>query len=148
MVRLQAEIKDGFLNQLCEGAKRSSATLRETFLAFQAQIYTPSFSRGKITINTSGSGQSVGFEIGVSGKQFTQENVFAFTSELLRMLAFALADTTASLADDATQTGTDALYQYISNLIFQGGLPVGVTEQLGDFSNLNTYATGTAAGFP
>jgi hypothetical protein len=144
VVRIQSEIKYGFLDEIANGAKRTKSTFGDAIRAFRSQIFTPSFQRGKIIVSTSGSGQSSSFEIGVDGKQFTQENIFGLTTEFLKLLAAALADTNANLIDDATDTATDALFAYMS----ASDALNSVTEQRGDWSNLNTYATGTAAGAP
>jgi len=111
-------------------------------MSFQANVINqPSFQRGKILISTSGAGQHSSFEIGVSGKQFTPENVAAMSEEFLTLLTAAIA---SPLPDDALDPSTDALFSYMS----QDDLMNAVTEQRGDWSNLNTYATGTAAGAP
>jgi hypothetical protein len=128
VVYLQSEIKRGFLRQIVEGSKKAGCTLRNSLLAFQAAIYTPNFQRGRILISTSGSGQSGSFEIGVSGKQFTQENVFALSEEFLATLDAIIAD---GAVDGTTAEALDALFTTMSDSMR------GVRSQMGDFSCLN-----------
>jgi hypothetical protein len=143
-IPIKAEIKRGFLRQICAGAKANAATLGEALLGFQAAIFTANFQRGKILVSTSGSGQSGSFEIGMNGKGFTQENVFGMAEQFLTLLSVAVDPANGNLPDTGLPADTDALFAYMSaDDLFQA-----VTEQLGDWSNLNTYATGTAAGAP
>lgn len=128
MVYLQSEIKRGFLRQIVEGSKKAGCTLRNSLLAFQAAIATDSFKLGKILISTSGSGQSGSFEIGVVGKQFTPENVFALSEEFLATLDAIIAD---GAVDGTTAEALDVLFTTMS------GQMRGVRSQMGDFSCLN-----------
>lgn len=130
MVFLQSEIKRGFLRQIVEGSKRVNVTLRASLLAFQAAIYTPNFQRGRILISTSGSGQSGSFEIGVSGKQFTQENVFALSEDFI------------SILDEAESAGAvDGITPEILDLLFSIMVSTdrmrGIRTQMGDFTGLS-----------
>ena len=140
MVRIQSEIKRGFLRQIVAGAKRNAATINESLLNFQASIYTPNFAKGKILVSTSGSGQQGSFEIGVAGKQFTQENVFAMSEEFFIIYAAALAYNT-----DLTDSGQSADSDAIFNAMLSDDVLNSVTEQLGDWSQLNAYASNAAA---
>ncbi len=109
MVFIQAIKRRGILRQIAEGAKASTATLREALLAFQSQIFSPNFQKGRLLVSTSGSGQSGSFEIGVQGKEFTQDNVFAAAEEFIEILDEACA--AASLdPGDAAPANTDAIF--------------------------------------
>lgn len=119
MVYIQVEIKQGFLRQIAEGAKSAQTTLKESLLASQAAVFSPNFQRGRLLVSTSGGGQSGSFEIGVQGKQFTQENVFALFEELLQ-----IRDDTVNAglaADTGEPADTDALFtQMIADDRLQG----------------------------
>jgi len=106
VVFLQSEIKRGFLRQIAAGAKATASLLGDALLGFQSAIYTPNFQRGKLLISTSGSGQSGSFEIGVAGKQFTQETIFGLSELLLQIHSETVS---ASVPDDGTPEATDAL---------------------------------------
>ena len=63
-VAIPGTLKRAFLRQCAERAKAATLTLREVLVLVQGEIFTPNFQRGRILINTSGSGQSGSFEIG------------------------------------------------------------------------------------
>jgi hypothetical protein len=107
MVYIQAVKKRGFLRQIAECAKRNSSTLKESLLAAQAAVFTANFQRGRLLVSTSGSGQSGSFEIGVQGKEFTQDNIFALFEELLEICDDIVNAGLA--ADTGTPTDTDVL---------------------------------------
>lgn len=136
MVYLQAVVKQGFLRQIAEGAKRSAATVRESLLAAQAAVYSPNFQRGRLLVSTSGSGQSGSFEIGVAGKDFTQVNVFALFEELIQVLEDTVAYGLA--ADSGLPADTDALFQA---MIGDDRL-VGIRQQMLDVTSLNVPSIG------
>lgn len=104
MVRVQSEIKRGFLRQIAEGAK-PSRTLREVLLAFQAQIFSPTFKTGRIYLSTSGSGQAASFAIPSAG--FSQEQIFALSEEFLDILDFAIS---CGATDEAGEEATNTLF--------------------------------------
>lgn len=137
-VPIAAIKKRGFLRQIAEGAKRSAATLKEALLAAQTGKFTANFQQGRLLVSTSGSGQSGSFEIGVQGKEWTQDNIFALTEQLLEILEFTVAQ---EIAIDGPDPGTiDALFAAMcANESLQG-----ITEQLGDFSGLNWPASAPA----
>jgi len=100
-------LKKAFLRQVAEQAKAQTATLREALISAQAYVMGESFRQGKILINTSGSGQSGSFEIGVTGKAWTQENVAALTEQLINVLDDCVS---SGVAPDAADAATiDAL---------------------------------------
>jgi len=119
MVYIQAVKKRGFLRQIAEGAKRSSLTLKESLLAAQAAVFTANFQKGRLLVSTSGSGQSGSFEIGVAGKEFTQDNVFGMLEEFLQV-----CDDTVNAglaADTAIPADTDTLFaQMVADDRLQG----------------------------
>lgn len=129
-VAIPGTLKRAFLRQIAEGAKAQAATLREALISAQAYVMGESFRQGKILINTSGSGQSGSFEIGVTGKAWTQENVAALTEQLINILDDCLS---ASLGtDDATPANTDAL---VTAMGYDDRLR-GIRSQRGDFTGL------------
>ncbi len=108
MVYIQAVKKRGFLRQIAEGAKRAASTLKESLVAAQGAVFTANFQKGRLLVSTSGSGQSGSFEIGVQGKEFTQDNVFALFEELIQV-----CDDTVNAglaADTGTPADTDELF--------------------------------------
>lgn len=129
-IQIHSLKKRGFLRQIAEGAKRGSMPLREALVAAQGNIFTPTFQKGRIVISNSGSGQSHSFEIGVSGKEFTQDNVFGMLEEFIELLDETVSD---SITDGGTQAETDALL----SAMFDDSSMIGITEQHGDFSMLN-----------
>jgi hypothetical protein len=136
MVYIQAVKKRGFLRQIAEGAKRNAATLKESLIAAQAQVFSANFQRGRLLVSTSGSGQSGSFEIGVQGKEFTQDNVFALFEELIEVLDAVVS---AGLAvDSAAPADTDALFA----VMCQDDRLVGITSQMTDVTSLNVPSLG------
>lgn len=136
MVYLQAEIRRGFLRQIAQGAINGSATLGDTLLSFQASIYTPSFSKGRLLVSTSGNGQHGSFEMGVHGKQFTQENIFALSEQFLGILQDTLDQNLA--VDTGIQSDTLNLFK----VMCQDDRLVGVRTQQGDYTGLNIPSIG------
>lgn len=136
MVYIQAVVKRGFLRQLAEGAKKSASTLKETLVAAQAAVFSPNFQRGRLLVSTSGSGQSGSFEIGMTGKDFTQVNVFALFEEAIEVLddtvAFGLA------VDSGVPADTDALLAAMS----ADDRLLGIREQMVDVTSLNVPSIG------
>lgn len=136
MVYIQAVKKRGFLRQIAEGAKSAGSTLREALIGSQAQVFSANFQRGRLLVSTSGSGQSGSFEIGVQGKEFTQDNVFALIEEQIEILDEIVA---AGLAvDSADKADIDALV----NVMFQDDRLVGVRSEMTDVTSLNVPSLG------
>lgn len=129
MVQIQAIKKCGFLRQIVEGAKRTAQTLRVCLVSAQGNIFSPNFQRGRILVSTSGSGQSGSFEIGVVGKEFTQDNVFGMTEEFLQLLDRLIAD---GATDDGQATNTDALF---AAMIASDGMQ-GVSQMGSDYTGI------------
>jgi len=127
-VAIPGALKRAFLRQIAEGAKATAYTLREALVAVQGEIFGPSFRTGKILINTSGSGQSGSFEIGVTGKSWTQENVAALTEQLITVCDDCVA---AGVAVDDT-TATDAL---VTQMGYDDRIR-GIRSQSVDFSGI------------
>lgn len=141
-VRIQSIKKCGFLRQMAQQAVTAAATLGDTLLAAQSGHFVNTFQRGRLVVSQQGGGQSGSFEIGMQGKEWTQDNVFGLIEELLQMLATRVA---AGSVDDATATPTlrDLLIQDINAGLFPQS---GVREQLLDVSGLNFPATALGAG--
>lgn len=136
MVYIQAVKKRGFLRQTAEGAKRSGSTLKESMLAAQAAVFTANFQRGRLLVSTSGSGQSGSFEIGVQGKEFTQDNVFAMLEELIEIQEYVISQGLA--VDSDQQADTDALVQ----VMFNDDRLQGINTEMGDWTSLNVPSVG------
>lgn len=128
-VYIQAVKKRGFLRQIAERAKKSALTLKETLLAVQGGQFSNTFQGGKILASTSGSGQSGSFEIWLQGKEWTPDNVFGLTEELIELCEQKLTDGVADDVDTlfAAMMTDEALH--------------GIRQQMGDFSGLNYPAT-------
>ena len=143
-VQIQAIKKCGFLRQMVQQARLANATLGETLLAAQSGHFVPTFQRGRLVVSQSGSGQSGSFEIGVQGKEWTQDNIFGLIEELIQMVDIRVAAGTPD-GVDATVLNTllAALIQDINAGLFPQS---GVTTQMGDFSGLNFPATAIGAG--
>ena len=90
------------------GAIPDKLKVREALLAFQVAIYSPSFKQGRVVASTSGNGQSSSFEIGLQGKEYTQDNVFGLSEEFFDILDDTL-ENTPGLVDDATEVGSRAV---------------------------------------
>lgn len=132
MIRIQSEIKRATLRQIAEGAKKSAATLKEAIIAAQAGATDAAFLKGRIIANTSGSGQSVGFQFSTNG--FTQDVFIGLTEELIEVLDDAVA---AGTPDPGTPAGTDTLF----TAMCADDRLVGVRSQMGDFTALRYPVT-------
>jgi hypothetical protein len=138
-VQIQSIKKCGFLRQMVQQAKSSAATLSEILLAAQAGHFVNTFQRGRLVVSQQGGGQSGSFEIGLPGREWTQDNVFGLVEELIQMVEARVAIGTVDGSDpDTLKTLLDALISDINNGLFPQS---GVTEQIGDFSGLNYPAT-------
>lgn len=91
MVRIQSEIKRGFLRQIYTGCHDTAVFLEDALVAFQAAIFSPNFQRGRIIVSTSGGGQQGSFTIPNIGQQFSQDQIFALSEELLQIYTDTLA---------------------------------------------------------
>lgn len=98
-----------FLRQICEGAIQSSSKIYDALLAFQSQLNTASFQKGRTLISTSGNGQSAGFEMNLSGREITQDNLAAASEEFFDILETALTND-SSLTDDGNEASTRAIF--------------------------------------
>ena len=97
------------LRQLAEGAKKNELTFNETLLAFQASISDQgSFRKGRMTISTSGNGQSVSFQIANMGAQMTPDVWFAMSEEFFSILEDTIG--AYDLSDDGTPNATAAIF--------------------------------------
>ncbi len=133
-IQIQAVKKCGYLRQIAEGAKNTASTFKDASLAAQAQVNSPTFSKGRIVVSQSGSGQSGSFQISGSGNDWTQDNIFGLLEEFLTMLE--LADPVL-YPDDGQPASTDALRALIAGNIQLGNIPqFGVSNAGGDFTLL------------
>ena len=111
MIYIQAVKKRGILRQIIEGAVPAKKKVSEALLAFQQAIYGPSFRQGRVTVNTSGNGQSASFAIGLTGAEYTQDAVFGVSEEFFDIFDDTLANATApGLTDDGTESNTRAIF--------------------------------------
>lgn len=129
-VPISGPLKRAFLRQCAERAKAATLTLREVLVLVQGEIFTPNFQRGRILINTSGSGQSGSFEIGVTGKAWTQENVAALTEQLINILDDCVS---ASVATDAADEAS--INALVTAMGYDDRLR-GIRSQAADFSGI------------
>lgn len=98
------------LRQLAESAKKNALTFNETLLAFQASISDQgSFRKGKLTVSTSGNGQSVSFQIASPSAQMTPEIWFAMSEEFFDILSDTVG--AFALTDDGTPTATTNIFE-------------------------------------
>ena len=134
-IEIQSVKKRGYLRQLVEGAKRTSATLKETLLAAQAAVYAPSFKMGRIVVSQSGSGQSGSFQMAGSGNDWTQDNIFGMLEEFLELLESLDA---ATYPDDADPAHTDALFVALCG----DDSLAGISQQQSDWTGLNIPSIG------
>ena len=135
-IRIQAVKKFGFIRQIAEAAKVVSKPLAQTLIASQAAVNSPTFSKGRIVISQSGSGQSGSFLIPTNGVEWTQYNIFGLLEEFLQITEQLVA---GGMTDDGDPANTDLLRAAIVDAYNSGNVPeYGVREQMGDFSMLNT----------
>lgn len=132
MVYIQALKRRAFLRQIVEGAIAGATTVGASLLAFQTSITSDSFKRGRIIVSTSGGGQSASFELGVQGKEFTQDNVLAMSEQFFDILSDALTYNTA-LTDDGNETSSRAI---LAQMMADDRLQT-VTRRAADFGMLN-----------
>jgi hypothetical protein len=112
VVYVQAIKKKAILRQIVAGAAPSGIPVVDALMGFQTSIASSNLLKGRILISTSGSGQSGSFEIGLPGKEFTQDNIFALSEQLIEIYEFALASSSANgspLTDDGTAANSAAI---------------------------------------
>lgn len=139
-IQIQAVKKCGYLRQLAAGATQTAATLKESIAAAQAQVYSPTFQKGRIVVSQSGSGQSGTFQISGGGNDWTQDNIFGLCEELLQMLEAA---DPVLLPDNGQPASTEALRNNLAQNIMAGNVPDGVRATSGDFTLLFVPVFGT-----
>lgn len=126
MAYLQAQLKRGFLNSLYRQGAKAGLPLLESLTAFQDNGFA-AISTGRLIGSTSGNGKSVSFIMPPVGKQFSEEQVFILSQELLEVYANALVTLAISqpqdnthdasiiatmLADDSLQTVRSMMYDF------------------------------------
>lgn len=126
------------LRQIIEaGAIPAQQKVYEALLAFQAAVNSPSFRQGRVMVSTSGNGQSASFELGMLGREYTQENVFAASEQFFDILTDALANNQA-LTDDGTEANSRAIF---AAMVADDRLQT-VNRRGADFTLLNFPQTG------
>ena len=138
-VRIQSVKKRAFLNQVVQGAISTASTLTATLTAVQTQCYSPTFQKGRVVVSQSGSGQSGSFMVmsPSSGGEWTPDNIFGLTQELIELIAFCISDGSFGGTDDGQNTSTLTLQ---AAMCAEDSLQ-GVTEQHGDFTSLRFPVT-------
>ena len=131
--RISALKARGFLRQITEGARKASLPLRESLLSAQSSVYSPTFAKGRIVVSQSGSGQSGSFQIGISGVEWTQDNVFGLLEELIELHDAVAADA----ANPVDQTDLDAMFAAMCS----DAVMMGVRSSMGDFTALRYPVT-------
>lgn len=140
-IRIQTVVKFYYLRQLAELAKKTAQTLRETILAAQKQVFTPSFQQGRLIVSNSGSGQSGSFQMADDKNTWTQPNIAGLLEEFIQQLDYTVAQGTPDAADADL---INALVSQMMTDITEGNSPqIGIREQMGDFSGLNFPANST-----
>lgn len=139
-IRIQSVKRRAFLNQVAAGAISSNSTLTAALTAVQGQCFSPTFQKGRVVVSQSGSGQSGSFQMSVSGAEWTPDNIFGLTQELIELIPVTIANALlasppVTLVDDGTQTA--ALVAAMN----QDDSLQGVTQQMGDFTSLRFPVT-------
>ena len=139
-IQIQAVKKCGYLRQIAAGAKNNSSSLKDAIAAVQAQVYSPTFQKGRLVVSQSGSGQSGSFQISGGGNDWTPDNIFGLCEELLQMCEAA---DPVLLPDDGNPTNTENLRDNIAQNIMAGNVPDAVRATQGDFTLLYIPVFGT-----
>jgi hypothetical protein len=119
MAALQAEIKRGVLRTLFRQSQTDVVKLSDSLARFQDSGFD-GIKSGRLVITSAGFGRSVGFAPPASWQQFTQEQIFSLSEELLATYDTAKSNLAASgnasptdqqifdsmMADDRLQTVT------------------------------------------
>jgi hypothetical protein len=138
VVRIQSEIKRGFLRQIYNNVASTAIYFEDALLAFQSQIFTPNFQRGRIIVSTSGGGQQGSFLVPSIGVQFTQDQVFAMAEEFCQIYT----DTVAALQAETPGFNPKAEDDTSENQVFVAMLLddrlQGVYREYGDFSMIRS----------
>ena len=140
-VFIRSEKKKFYLRQIVEAAVKSSSKVSEALLAFATSINSASFQKGKTIVSTSGSGQSVSFQMDLSGREITQDNVAALSEEFFEIYYFQLEQNPA-LVDDGTEAATRAIFAAMR----QSDQLYGVTRRGSDFTLLGFPQVGQLGG--
>lgn len=102
-------VRCGILRQLIEcGAIPAKAGVRDTLLAYQGNVTSESFKRGRLLISTSGNGQSASHQMSTPGFEFGPVEVQALSEQLIRIFEDAVAND-STLSDDGDQTHSRAI---------------------------------------
>jgi hypothetical protein len=125
--------KCGYLRQIAAGAILTTSTFHDATQSLQAQVYSPTFQKGRIVVHQSGSGQAGSFALSGGGNDWTQDNIFGLTEEILMMLEAA---DPVMFPDIATQASTNALRIQLAYNFMSGNVPDAVKVLQGDFTLL------------
>ena len=99
MVRIQSEIKRGFLRSLWREGKAAAATLAETLNGFQDAQFSQ-IRTGQILISTSGGGYSTSLRIPNLSDQITNEQFTALAEEYQTIYGDVVTQIGGSPTDD------------------------------------------------
>ena len=139
-ILIQSVKRRAFLNQVAAGAIATGITLTAALTAAQTQIYSPTFAKGRVVVSQSGSGQSGSFAITPpsAGGEWSQENLFGLTQELIELIQTVINNGSFTGQDDGQPGSTSALMA----IMVEDDSLYGVTQQQGDWTSLNVPSIG------
>ena len=141
-IQVQSVLKRAFLDDIVQAAIKSSTPLLQSFRNAKQSVNSPTFSKGRIVIHQSGSGQSGAYQAGFSGAQWTQENVYGMLQEYIDLYYAVISQNeqvgTPLPTDDGNEANTNAIF---AAMRVDDSLQ-GVTSQSGDWTGLNVPSLG------
>lgn len=109
MAQLQAQLKRGLLQFICDQADDNSVALGDALKGFHKSRFAE-IQTGKFVVSTSGAGKSVSFYIAPSGSQMQPEQITILSQEFREVYATALTTLTdAGTAYDAADSAYNAV---------------------------------------
>ena len=132
MVRIQSEIKRGFLRQIYAACAPTATYLGDALVNFQNQIFSPNFQRGRLLLSTSGSGQSGSFVMPNLGAQFTQDQIFAMAEEFCQIYTDVVAALKAATPGFDPKADDDTSEPTVFNTMLLDDRLQGVRREQGD----------------
>ena len=140
MVRVQSEIKRALLRSLWRAAQASSTTLREALDGFQQTPFN-TLSSGQILVSAGGGGYHSALKIPALSDQLTQEQVWAFSEEMLNVFYDSISNLALQTPPVIADVGGSFDQQIFQVMIFDDRLQ-GVRSQRGDWTGLNVPSIG------
>jgi len=134
VAQLQAQLKRGLLEYLCDQADDSAVPLGVALKAFHRSRFSE-IQSGKFVVSTSGAGKSVSFYIAAQGSQLQPESITVTSQEFREVFRTALVTLTAA---GTTYDQNDAQYnQTILSAMLDDDRLQGVTSFSCDLGGLN-----------